>query len=182
MTDDRSHETFAHPAAIRRDYVKYTGLRLLLWALIGIPFWIFGILMALRGDGYVGIGFAAAFTLIKTGFEIFFYIGSREILALADCRIVLEGGRLRQVDPDGKTVASIDLAQPFTVDFTFNLLGQPIYRVAQEDRTLGFAARLDGAERLVKEVLGAPAKWPPEVPQPESAAQRYHRRAERDND
>ncbi len=176
------NEIFSHPGKLKTDHVKYTRLRLLLWAVIGIPFWVFGVLMALRGDGYAGIGFAAAFTIIKAGFEIFFYAASREILRLADDRIVHETGVLRQENQDGDTLASIRLTEPFSVDFYFNSIGQPIYRVTQDNRVLKFAARLDNAERLVTDVLGRPQKWPPEVPQPESAAKRYHRRAEPGDD
>ncbi len=171
-------ETFEHPATIRRDHIKYTLMRLGLWLLIGIPFWIFGILMAVRGDGYAGLVFAIAFTIIKTGFEIFFYIGSREILSLAEKRIRFDGERLNQIGSDNTTLAAIDLEKPFEVSFSFNLLGQPIYAVRQDDTTLKFSSRLDGAQRLVCKILENPGQWPPEVPQPESAASRYHRQAD----
>jgi hypothetical protein len=171
-------ETFEHPAKIRRDHIKYTTMRMGLWLLIGIPFWIFGILMAVRGDGYAGLVFAIVFTVIKTGFEIFFYVGSRDILALAETRIRFDGERLYQLGSDDVILAVIDLKTPFEVSFSFNPLGQPIYAVRQNDTTLRFSSRLDGARRVVCEILEHPAQWPPEVPQPESAATRYHRQAD----
>ena len=171
-------ETFHHPEKIRRDHFKYTLMRVGLWLLIGIPFWVFGTLMAVRGDGYAGLVLAIVFTVIKSGFEIFFHIGSREFLALAQQRIELDGRRLRQVLANGDVAAVIDLDKPFAVDFVFTPLGQAIYNVTQDAAVLKFSARLNEARRLVGEILGHPAKWPPEIPQPESAASRYHRQAD----
>ncbi len=174
------NSTFHDSPRIRGDYVKYTCLRLLLWAVIGIPFWVFGVLMVLRGDGYAGVVLAAVFTSIKAGFEIFFRVASSEILSLARRKIVHEGSRVRQESGDGVVLDSVSLEQPFSVDFHFNPLGQPIYKVTQGNHSIKFASRIDDAERLVKEVFRSPEKWPPEIPQPESASRKYHRRAEPD--
>lgn len=174
-------ETFSHSPRLRGDHFKHTALRLLLWALIGIPFWVFGILMLLRGDGYAGLVFAGVFTAIKGGFEIFYFVASREFLCITRHRIVRDGSRLIEESADRIPLVTIDLERPFTVAFSFSPVGQAVYRVTQDESVLRFSARLNDAERLVKDILGCPAQWPPEVPAPESAAAKYHRQAAPDD-
>ena len=134
--------------------------------------------MYFRGDGYAGLFLAAFFTVMKTGFEVFFFCAFRPVLRLSRRRIVHRNHRLEQEDETGSVITSIDLERAWSLSFDYNTLGHALYTLDQEGRTLTFTSRLNGAQRLVADMLGRPDLWPPRPVQPESAATRYHRRAE----
>lgn len=155
-------ERFTYPPELREEFRREARRRGWFWLLLLPPFLVLFPMMTFGKDGWIA---ALVFPVVASAAALFAFEFPLRNFARRTGRMIgqaleHDGTTLRQIAPDGKVLAEINLGRPFSVGYPSYVAGDAVYQVTQGGSCLKFSSRISGGERLVREILRH-LEWPP---------------------